>query len=264
MPGYRQYFLLTAGKLPLRDLKRKATYVTLIFLAALALPAFRSSETGSDTILSYTANPGKQELKLYWKDEKGQILGSLLRLKQFVESGGKKLVFAANAGMYMENQAPLGLFIQEQKTMRRLNIANGSGNFYLKPNGVFYLSSGRQAGICTTEEFPGRKPVSYATQSGPMLLINGEIHPAFTKGSANLNIRNGVGILPDSSVIFAMSKQPLNFYDFAMFFKQKGCKQALYLDGFVSRTYLPEKNWIQTDGNFGVMIGITEPGGKTH
>jgi uncharacterized protein YigE (DUF2233 family) len=90
-----------------------------------------------------------------------------------------------------------------------------------------------------------------------MLLINGKMHPGFNKGSTNLNIRNGVGILPDKRIIFAMSKREINFYDFATYFKNKGCKNALYLDGLVSRTYLPEKRWIQTDGNFGVMIGVT-------
>jgi uncharacterized protein YigE (DUF2233 family) len=91
-----------------------------------------------------------------------------------------------------------------------------------------------------------------------MLLIDGEIHPAFKKGSKNLNIRNGVGILPDNKVVFAMSKEEVNFYDFAEFFKSKGCKNALYLDGFVSRTYLPEEDWEQLDGNFGVIIGVAK------
>jgi uncharacterized protein YigE (DUF2233 family) len=100
--------------------------------------------------------------------------------------------------------------------------------------------------------------IKFATQSGPMLVVNGEIHTAFKKGSSNLNIRNGVGILPNNHILFAMSKKEINFYDFAQFFKNAGCKNALYLDGFVSRTYLPEKNWVQTDGQFGVMIGVTE------
>jgi uncharacterized protein YigE (DUF2233 family) len=91
-----------------------------------------------------------------------------------------------------------------------------------------------------------------------MLLINGNIHPAFIKGSSNLNIRNGVGILPDNTIVFVMSKTQVNFYDFASYFKKLGCKNALYLDGFVSRVYLPDQNWIQTDGNFGVMIGVTK------
>ncbi|MBP6659490.1 MAG: phosphodiester glycosidase family protein, partial [Chitinophagales bacterium] len=77
-------------------------------------------------------------------------------------------------------------------------------------------------------------------------------------GSTKLNIRNGVGILQNGNPIFVMSKQEVSFYDFAKYFKKIGCENALYLDGFVSRTYLPEKNWIQTDGNFGVIIGVAK------
>jgi len=91
-----------------------------------------------------------------------------------------------------------------------------------------------------------------------MLLIDGKNHSAFIEGSKNLNIRNGVGILPDNKVFFAMSKTEIYFYDFAKYFQSLGCKNALYLDGYVSRTYLPEKNWEQTDGNFGVIIGVTK------
>ncbi len=92
---------------------------------------------------------------------------------------------------------------------------------------------------------------------GPMLVVDGKIHDAFKAGSMNLNIRNGVGILPDNRIIFAMSKTEINFYAFANYFKSMGCKNALYLDGLVSRIYLPEQDWIQIDGNFGVIIGVT-------
>ena len=88
-----------------------------------------------------------------------------------------------------------------------------------------------------------------------MLLINGAYHNKFIKGSSNLHIRNGVGVLPNGNILFAMSKEKVNFYDLATLFKQKGCKNALYLDGYVSRTYLPSANWQQLDGNFGVIIG---------
>ncbi len=91
-----------------------------------------------------------------------------------------------------------------------------------------------------------------------MLLIDGELHSKFRKGSKNLHIRNGVGILPDGKIICAMSKEKINFYDFATFFKQQGCQNALYLDGFVSRMYLPEKEWEQMDGDFGVIIGVSK------
>ena len=91
-----------------------------------------------------------------------------------------------------------------------------------------------------------------------MLLVNSQIHPSFIKGSKNLNIRNGVGILPNNKIIFAMSEQEVNLFDFALYFQKLGCVNALYLDGFVSRTYLPSKKVLHTDGNFGVMIGVSE------
>jgi uncharacterized protein YigE (DUF2233 family) len=131
----------------------------------------------------------------------------------------------------------------------------------LQPNGVFYLTTGRRAGICATGEFRGKEGVAYATQSGPLLLVSGQINPLFTPGSANVVVRNGVGLRPDGRVVFAMSRGPVNFYDFAAFFKSRGCYEALYLDGFVSRLYLPAQGWRQLDGDFGVIIGaVARPG----
>ena len=158
----------------------------------------------------------------------------------------------------MEDRTPLGLYIENKQQVRPLNKARGSGNFYLQPNGVFYITSDNKAAVCQTKDFTNNGKVKYATQSGPLLVVDGEINSVFTKGSSNTNIRNGVGVLPNGEVVFAMSKSLINFYDFAKYFQDMGCKYALYLDGFVSRTYLPEKNWSQTDGDFGVIIGVTK------
>jgi uncharacterized protein YigE (DUF2233 family) len=98
--------------------------------------------------------------------------------------------------------------------------------------------------------------VAYATQSGPLLLVGGQINPLFKLGSTNVVVRNGVGQRPDGRLVFAMSSEPVNLYDFAAYFKDLGCREALYLDGFVSRLYLPAKNWRQTDGDFGVIVGV--------
>ena len=87
-----------------------------------------------------------------------------------------------------------------------------------------------------------------------MLVIDGEMHPKFNRNSSNKHIRNGVGILANGNLVFAISKEKINFYDFASYFQQKGCNDALYLDGFVSRMYLPSRDWKQTDGNFAVII----------
>lgn len=216
------------------------------------------SKTNDDRFISYTVNPKEKDIKLYWKDDSSKILNDFNNLKSFVEKRNQNLLFAMNAGMFMEDFSPLGLYIENQKTLQKLNNSSGNGNFYLKPNGVFYITKNRTANICKTEDFKASNLINFATQSGPMLVIDGEVHPTFQKKSSNLNIRNGVGILPNNQIVFVMSKEKINFYDFATYFKELGCKNALYLDGYVSRIYYPENKWIQTDGKFGVMIGITE------
>lgn len=225
----------------------------LLSFILLAFGTLHAQEKDS-RFIAFTTEPAR--ISLYWKDDQGQILRSILKLKTFVEGQKKQLRFAMNGGMYMRDNSPQGLFIENGTQHTKLDTASGSGNFYLKPNGVFYITQDNRAGICKTEDFKAVSDVKFATQSGPMLLIDGSIHPAFKKGSANLNIRNGVGILPDNRLVFMMSKTEINFYEFAEAFMAMGCKNALYLDGFVSRTFLPEENWTQLDGNFGVMIGV--------
>jgi len=239
--------------------KNKLFFIVAAVLFLVVVAAFQIHKNADDDIIiSYIVNPAKQDIQLYWKNDKGEILRSIQNLKTFVESKKAALVFAANAGMYQADNKPLGLFIQNGKTVTPLNTRSGSGNFYMKPNGVFYLTTDDKAVVCETMNFLNNGAIKFATQSGPMLLVDEQIHSAFVKGSSNLNIRNGVGILPNNNIVFAMSKKEINFYDFALYFQKLGCKNALYLDGFVSRMYLPEKKWIQTDGNFGVMIGVVE------
>ncbi|MDW3192332.1 MAG: phosphodiester glycosidase family protein [Cytophagales bacterium] len=193
-------------------------------------------------------------MKFYWKDDKGKRFGSIQNLKGHLNSNNKELVFATNGGMYASDGSPQGLYIEKRKLIKKLDAkTDGYGNFYLQPNGVFFLSKNREAYIKPTNQIK-IKNILYATQSGPMLLIDGMYNKHLKKGSKNLHIRNGVGILPNGNVIFVISIEKTNFYDLATLFYQKGCKNALYLDGFVSRTYLPGKNWEQLDGSFGVII----------
>lgn len=110
----------------------------------------------------------------------------------------------------------------------------------------------------TTQDFENKGNIKHATQSGPMLIIKDKIHPKFNETSKNINIRNGVGILPSGNLLFAMSKEPINFYHFANYFKSNKCKNALYLDGYVSETYLPSKDWTQENGRYGMIIGVIE------
>ncbi|KOS06176.1 hypothetical protein AM493_09135 [Flavobacterium akiainvivens] len=228
----------------------------LVAFVALGSLAVMGYEDAANDYISYTANLSQEKVILYYKDAGGKRIKSLGNLKKHVEASGQTLLFAMNGGMYSPKREPVGLYIEDFKTLSPADTASGKGNFYLKPNGIFYIDGKGKAGISKTEDFKPANNIKYATQSGPMLVINGAIHPAFKEGSDNVNIRNGVGILPDGSILLCMSKEKVNFYDFAQYFKNKGCKNALYLDGYVSRTYAPSEKWEQTDGNFGVIIGV--------
>lgn len=209
-------------------------------------------------IVSYEVDPSISNIELYWKNDQGELIKSISRLEDYLLSKNKKLTFAMNAGMYLEDHSAQGLFIQNGKIIKPLNIDSGYGNFYLKPNGIFFITKKKKAFVLPTSDFKLINEILFATQSGPMLVIDGKIHSSFSKTGTSLYVRNGVGVLPNGNLLFAISSSPINFYNFASFFKDKKCANALYLDGFVSRAYIPEKNWLQKDGDFGVMIGITE------
>jgi uncharacterized protein YigE (DUF2233 family) len=230
----------------------------LFFLIAQTLVFAQKEINKDERFISYIVDTKKQDIKFYWKDDKKANFKSIKNLRSWLSENNQVLLFAMNGGMYKQDNSPQGLFIENKKIVTPLDTSNGDGNFYLKPNGVFYITTYNIPFICTTTKFENNGKIKYATQSGPMLVIDGQIHPAFKVGSTNLNIRNGIGILPNNKIVFAMSKKEINFYDFANFFKSLGCKNALYLDGLISRTYLPEKDWTQIDGNFGVIIGVTK------
>jgi len=212
----------------------------------------------------YVADPKRCTIRFFWKDEKTHLpIRSLRNLTNMLEADGKtSLVFATNAGMYTPAQAPQGLYIQNSRELVRIDRKKEEyGNFYMQPNGIFLLDTAGVPSIVVTDDFTDDLKIRtrFATQSGPMVVVNGEINPKFKIGSDNLNIRSGVGILPDGRAVFVISNKPVNFYDFATVFKDKfKCANALYLDGAISEMYLPELNRLQDGGNFGPIIGITK------
>lgn len=239
----------------MRFLKNRVILLILI----LIVNCLSCNQSKEETFVTFIVNPNEANIEFFWKDNNGEILRSIQKLKEFTETKGKQLRFAMNGGMYQENNQPLGLFIQNQKVIIPLNTKeNLEGNFYLKPNGVFYLTTDKKAFLSTTQNFKDDENIEFATQSGPMLVIDGKINSEFKQGSSNVNLRNGVCVLEDNKIAFVISRVEVNFYDFAKHFKDLGCQNALYLDGFVSRMYLPEQNIEQLDGDFGVIIGITK------
>ncbi len=232
--------------------------IPLIILCLCSILSCNDKLKNEEDFVIFKANPKLENISFYWKDDNGLILKNIDNLKKKVEVDKKNLKFAMNGGMFEINNFPKGLYIENFKILNKIDTLSGEGNFYLNPNGIFYLTKNNSAEIIETRNFKHNSEIRYATQSGPILLVNKEINPIFTKNSKNLNIRNGVGILEDGKVVFIMSKKEINFYNFASIFKEIGCTKALYLDGFVSRTYYPKEKWIQKGGNFGVIIGITE------
>ncbi len=218
----------------------------------------RSQNTKDNLISEYIVNPHKLDVQIFWKDSSGKKILRIQRLDSMLFENGRNLLFAMNGGMFTQDYSPVGLLIVDGKVLKPLNICGGDGNFFLKPNGVFYLTTDKKAGVCKSEDFEKVKNVEFATQSGPMLLIDNLYHPSFKVNSQNFRYRNGVGILPDGNILFAITNTSITFYQFATFFKRHGCKNALFLDGEISEMYLPEKGMTATNKNFGAIIGVSE------
>ena len=141
-----------------------------------------------------------------------------------------------NAGMFDPNHSPVGLQIIDGDILKPLNIDEGEGNFFLKPNGVFAMSEEGTI-IQDAASFDVSKSWRIATQSGPLLLQDGVYHPKIKPNSPNLHIRNGVCV-SDSVVYFVISDEPVRFYDLASLMKERlGCEDGLYLDGAISKLY---------------------------
>jgi uncharacterized protein YigE (DUF2233 family) len=223
-----------------------------------------SFEGATYTVCSFDLS--KADLRLFWKKPGGGAYASFSALVDDLKSRGLTLAFGMNAGMYKDDLSPVGLYVENGEELRPLNTADvrarPAPNFYKKPNGVFYVDHGH-AGILETSAFQTTRPqAEYATQSGPMLLIHGALHPAFIKDSTDRKPRNGVGLTSASEAYFAISDAPVNFYDFARFFRDGlGCREALFLDGgSASGLYAPNlgRNDRPPWAGYGPIVGVVE------
>ncbi len=212
---------------------------------------------GVDYDVFATSRP--EAVRLYWKAPSGRRFAFLGAVVAYAKTLKTPLAFAANAGMYTPSGSPAGLYVEAGRELHSLNRKNGYGNFHLKPNGVFFIANG-EAGVLQTSEYVRKRPAPrLATQSGPMLVVNGRLHPRFFASSPSKHIRNGVGVDAKGRIVFAISGRPVNFYDFARLFKDRlGCRNALYLDGSVSRTWLPALKRFDLGGDLGPIIGVVE------
>lgn len=174
----------------------------------------------------------RQSVRLFWKKPDGHPYGYPSALPGVLGTRSARLLFALNGGMYHPDNSPVGLYIEEGRELVRANTRGGPGNFHMRPNGVFYLT-GEVAEILETRSFIKRRPqADFATQSGPMLVIDGKLHAHFARYGGSRKYRAGVGSRDPNSVVFAVSESEVSFNEFARLFRDKlQCRNALFLDG---------------------------------
>ncbi|MGB7317349.1 MAG: phosphodiester glycosidase family protein [Planktotalea sp.] len=204
------------------------------------------------------------ELRLFLNDSKGEKLGEFSSVNSVLALEGKKLSFGMNAGMYHEDRGPVGLYLENGKQAQRLITSDGPGNFGLLPNGVFCIGKNSFA-VIESRSFAKKPPkCKYASQSGPMLVIGGALHPRFLIDSTSRYVRNGVGVSPDQrKATFVISRNAVTFHEFGSYFRDAlKTPNALYFDGNISRLYAPQigysgVSWLSEP--MGPIVGTVVP-----
>ncbi len=229
-------------------------------LALLAATGFARAETPPCEAVVFEnqaftvcyADPSKHDVRLFLNAPNGEKYSSLGALP------ADSLLFAANAGMFTPEYEPAGLYVEGGVERKRLNTRKtGYGNFHLQPNGVFWIQ-GRKAAVTATSAYARLKPrADLATQSGPMLVIDGKINPRFDGNGPSRNIRNGAGVTKSERVAFAISEEPVSFGVFARLFRDRlACPNALYFDGSVSQVRIAGQIRPSFSPRLGPMLGV--------
>lgn len=234
--------------------------ILLALMAGTAAGAVCRDITAQDVSYTVCEVHSGDDLRLFLNGPNGAY-GGFPALKADLAAKGQTLGFAMNAGMYQPDLSPVGLYVENRKQLTPLITSDGPGNFGLLPNGVFCIGKTRFA-VVESRAFAKKPPnCRYATQSGPMLVIAGQLHPQFRLGSDSLHVRNGVGVSKDGrTAYFAISNTAVNFASFALLFRDTlRTPNALYFDGSVSRLMAPELGRSGAGFAIGPMVGLVVP-----
>ncbi len=244
----------------MRPIWRAVRYGATSLLVLWPFAFARAQQVGPDDFKTVVIDPDRQQISLHWKNDRGEAWRSLAALKTALEAKGQKVLALMNAGIYDRKYRPLGLHVERGQVLRKLDRRRGGGNFYMKPNGVFYI--GRNgAAIVRTSQFHLSDDIVLATQSGPLLFDRRGIHPAFARKSKYRHYRNAVGVRGDGHVVFVMSKRPVTFWQLAHFLRDdQKCLAGLYMDGFISQLWRNGERGPGRGYPFVGMLAATEKG----
>ncbi|EKX58177.1 hypothetical protein D516_0660 [Rhodobacter sp. AKP1] len=226
---------------------------------ATAEPACRDL-TFEGTRYSLCEAQAGDDIRIFQTAPDGRPYGSFERINSALDVEGRQLAFAMNAGMYHADRRPVGLLIEEEVERAPLVTSAGPGNFGLLPNGVFCVGDGFR--VIESRAFAAERPACrHASQSGPMLVIGGELHPRFLVDSDSRYIRNGVGVSADGRrAVFAISNRPVTFHEFGRLFRDElGLPEALYFDGSISRLYDRGARRSDWGTPMGPIVGLVVP-----
>lgn len=239
----------------------------LAFAGVLAFVPMAQAVSCADMVHDGTAytvcevDMTRDDLRLFLDDDTGAPYGQFIAIDAALAEQGQRLAFAMNAGMYHEDRAPVGHYIEDGTERMRVIPNAGPGNFGLLPNGILCIGD-QNARVIETRRYLSEAPACrFATQSGPMLVIDGALHPRFLPRSTSRYIRNGVGTSADGRrAVFAISNEPVTFHAFGRLFRDHlNLPNALFLDGNVSRLHAPSLNRSDFGRWLGPIVGVVEP-----
>ena len=176
----------------------------------------------------------------------------------------KEVAFAMNAGMFDEQGRPIGLMIEDGRQVHAINRRQGGGNFHLMPNGLFLVRKDGTAEVVESSRYAPSRDIRFATQSGPMLLIDGKLHPKFEPDGRSRFTRNGVGVKGDGKPIFVISESAVSFGKLARFLRDRHqVRNALFFDGSVSSLWDPASNRMDSFTELGPLVVVFRPAAES-
>lgn len=204
------------------------------------------------------AVPGEHRITTRITGSNGVIYRGFSGLAEDVDPA--TVAFAVNGGMYDTGSEPIGYYAQDGRRLYPLNTRDGGGNFYLKPNGVFFGDTDGGWRVMTSDDFASKvtERPTFGTQSGPMLLVGGKLNPQISPDGTSLKIRNAVGVDAEGRAHFVISDEPVSFGTLAALMRDHArTSDALFLDGTVSALWDPATGRIDGRYPLGPLILVT-------